>query len=317
MTWATVATTAVSAVGSAVAANNRPKTSSSSSEVMPTWYSDQAKAAGSRANDIMNRGYSQYLGPRVAGLGANEQGALSAAGSLGDKTQPFMSRLQQGFTPGALSQFTNPYTDSVLGARTRSIGEEYGRQSANLGRDQAATDAFRSGRSDLARSRLDSNRIRALDEATNQTKSDAYDKGMSSYFNQNASDVGALNATTNSELGRIGALSSTGANERGIRQGQNDFNYGQFLERRDWDVNNLGPMLQFLQASKPSGGTTTGRTTNSSGAGGYLGAAAALAGQFLQNRGNGLSNADNAGITKTVNDPSYVPTAPAFEPIGG
>lgn len=243
------------------------------------WYKDAAKTAVGRATEILNRPYDSYAGERVAGLSANENSAMSAAGSMGDKTQPFMSRLQQGFTPGALSQFTNPYTDSVLGARTRAIGEEYGRQSADLGRNQAATDAFRSGRSDLARSRLDSNRIRALDEATNQTKSDAYDKGLSAYFNQNQSDIGAMGAVSNSEVNRIGALNETGANERTIRQGQNDFNYGQFLERRDWDVNNLGPMLQTLGAANPAG--SAGAPQRSNGSGEAIGAIASIAGTAL------------------------------------
>ena len=277
------------AVGGALAnfagniGNSPGRTTTTDNTTRAPWYANAGKAAVDQATGILHRGYSQYLGQRVAGLGANEQDALSAAGSMGDKTQPFMSRLQQGFTPGALSQFTNPYTDSVLGARTRAIGEEYGRQSADLGRNQAATDAFRSGRSDLARSRLDSNRIRALDEATNQTKSDAYDKGLSAYFNQGQQDVAGLGATTNSEFSRIAALSNTGANERGIRQGQNDFNYGQFLERRDWDVNNLGPMLQTLNAANASAGTGSNGSTGSGGdsKGAVIGAVGSIAGAAI------------------------------------
>lgn len=314
MTWGAIGAAAVTVVGGAIAKNNGPKSRSQTTDQMPSWYENNASAAGDKANQIMNRDYSQYAGNRIAGLGANEQSAYSAAGSMSDKTSPFMSRLQQGFTPGALNQYMNPYTDSVLGARKRSIGEEYGRQSASLAQNQAATDAFRSGRSDLARSRLDANRIRALDEATDQTKSDAWDKGLQAYNQQNQSDIGALGATTNSEMNRIGALSQTGATERGIRQGQNDFNYGQFLERRDWDVNNMGPMLQFLSATK-TGGTSTTTGSQSSGAGGYLGAAAALAGGFMQrdSGGNGLSDADNQSIHDTTTDPGYIPQMPAYD----
>lgn len=327
MSWVAVGTTAVSVVGGAIAKNNGPKSSQSSTEQMPKWYEDSAKNAGDRANQIMNRDYSQYNGERVAGLGANEQGALSAAGSLGDKTQPYMSRLQAGFTPGALDQFANPYTDQVLGARKRAIGEEYGRQSSALASNQAATDAFRTGRSDLARSRLDSNRIRALDEATNQTKSDAWDKAMTGYMGQRNSDIGALGATTSSEMNRINALGQTGQNERGVRQGQNDFNYGQFLERRDWDVNNLGPMLQFLQSTK-TGGTTTSTGRTSSGAGGMLGGVAALAGQFMQNSGGSQKTSfeDPPGYIMPTNDQMLEPMSGPdngsisgmdFGPIGG
>lgn len=301
MTWGAVGAAAVSVVGGAIAKNNGPKQQTQGSTAPAKWYSDAGQAAGTRATDIMNRGYSGYAGERIAGLGANEQGALSAAGSLGDKTQPFMSRLQSGFTPGVLDQYANPYTDSVLGARKRSIGEEYGRQSSALASNQAAMDAFRTGRSDLARSRLDANRIRALDEATNQTKSDAWDKSMQAYNNQNQSDIGALGATTNSELGRIGALGATGKDERGIRQGQNDFNYGQFLERRDWDVNNLGPMLEFLRAGGNAAGANSSSTsTGSSGAGGMLGGVAAMAGQFMQNYKGGGGGTSNG-------NPDYAP----------
>lgn len=295
---------AIAVVGGAVAANNRPKGHSQTTEQMPAWYDDAAQSAGTRAGDIMNRQYSEYHGNRIAGLGANEQSAYSAAGSLGDKTSPFMSRLQSGFTPGALDKYTNPYTDSVLGARKQAIGEEYGRQSSALANNQAATDAFRTGRSDLARSRLDSNRIRALDEATNQTKSDAWDKALGAYNQQNQSDIGALGATTNSELGRIGALSQTGATERGNRQANNDFNYGQFLERRDWDVNNLGPMLQFLQSTK-TGGTSTSTSSQGSNIGGMLGSAAALAGQYMQNSG---SDGSGGGSYNGNPDPYVMPT---------
>lgn len=225
------------------------------------WYQQAGQDALSRAQTLSNRPYEGFTGERVAGLSGNEQQASSLASTMGNQTQPFMQRLQRGFTPGALEQFTNPYTDSVLGARKRSIGEEYGRQSAGLARNQAASDAFRTGRSDLARSRLDANRMRALDEATNQTKSEAYDKGLAAYFNQNQSDLGALNGVTAQAATQIGALQNTGASERSIRQAQDDFTYGSFLEKRDWDVNNLNNLLNAIQAVEPTAGTTKKTTT--------------------------------------------------------
>lgn len=260
------------------------------------WYTSLGQATAQKATGILDRPYTAYSGSRVAGMSGNETSAYNAAGAFGGKLDPYENRLSQGFTPGALNQYMNPYVDSVLGARTRAINESYNTQKAGLSANQAATDAFRTGRSDLARSRLGADRIRALDEATNSTKSDAFNEAMSNYFKQGSQDTAALGATANAETNRIGALSSTGATERGIRQAGADFDYGQFLEKRDWDVNNMNSVLAAIQGINPTAGTTGTTTQKSSGGalgemlglvtagvGAYMGAGGTFGGSRLPN----------------------------------
>jgi hypothetical protein len=244
--------------------DNKTQTQSQSQTRDP-WYSQLGQSVGTKAGQVLNRPYESYNGQRVAPLSANENMASAGAAGFADKVNPYESRLSQGFSKGALDQYINPYVDNVLGARTRAIGEEFGRQGASLNSNAAATDAFRTGRTDLARSRLGADRIRALDEATNQTKSDAYDQAMKSYFAQGNQDVNALGATTNAEGTRIGALANTGATERSVNQANNDFNYGQFLEKRDWDVNNMNSILGAIGAINPTAGTTSTQTVKSKG----------------------------------------------------
>lgn len=189
--------------------------------------------------------------------------------------------MSAGFSPGAIDQYKNPYIDSVLGARKRAIGEEYGRQSSSLAGNQSATDAFRTGRSDLERSRLNASRLRALDEATGQTNADAYQSALDSYFKQNASDVSALGGVSNAMGQQVTALGQTGTNERAVNQANSDFNYGQFLERRDWDVNNLNTLLQTIGAVNPTAGTTETKKESGGQLGSVLGAVATVVGAYF------------------------------------
>jgi hypothetical protein len=57
-----------------------------------------------------------------------------------------------------------------------------------------------------------------------------------------------------------------------------DFDYGQFLERRDWDVNNLRPLLDAISSAR---GSTSSTMTSSGPNKDYWGAAAGLLGTAI------------------------------------
>jgi hypothetical protein len=171
------------------------------------------------------------------------------------------------FRPGQLNRYINPYLDQVLENRQRVIGEEYGRQSADLARRQSAMDAFRTGRSDLARSRLNDYRLRALDDSEAEARAEAFDRAMAAYSGDRqmrlGANLGALQSTIQSQNSQIGALAQTGATSRAINQAQLDFDYGQFLEGRDWDVNNFGILLDALRVGQGVQGGQGGPSTGS------------------------------------------------------
>lgn len=214
---------------------------------VPQYLEDASKSLVSRADTLSQRKYTPFTSQRVAGFGANEQQAVDLARQFGDRTS---QQMRSGFRSSDLSQFENPYLDRVLGQRKRAIGEEFGRQDAELRTRQSAMNAFRSGRSDLARSRLNEARLRALDEAENETRSGAFDRAMANYFTNEQTQQGAFDRAQS-------ALQTTGAADRSIRQAQLDFNYGQFLESRDWDVNNLTPLMNAISAARGGSVTTS------------------------------------------------------------
>lgn len=280
MSWGYIGAAAITAVGSYASSKKNSKKATSSTQE-PAWLSDASEDAVTRARELSRRQYTPFTDQRVAGLTANEQQASRMAAAFGREAQT-------PFSADKLEAFQNPYLDQVFKNRQRAIGEEYGRQSADLAKNQAAMNAFRSGRSDLARSRLNESRLRALSEGEATDRANAFNTAMNAYQQDQA------NRRSNFESAESN-LAKTGAIERSINQAQNDFDYGQFLERRDWDVNNLTPLLNSINAAR--GGSTT-TTTGSSGNKDYWGAAAGLLGTAIQ------QYFGNNGST-TVQSPDY------------
>lgn len=220
------------------------------------WYSAAGQFALGRAIDQSDRPYEAYGGQRVAGLSQNEQQASGLARSAFGQVQPYTQRLSGGFSGQNISAFMNPYTDKVLASRKRGISDEFGRQMGDISRNQAATDAFRSGRSDLARSRANAARLRALDDATAETEAAAFESAKDSMFRQGSQDLSAIGAISGANRSAQEGLMQTGGTERSISQANADFGYGQFLERRDWDVNNLNNLIAAIQGVGSTAGTT-------------------------------------------------------------
>lgn len=273
-------------------------------------YRKDMKGAVGRAEALSNRPYQAYTGQRVAGLNRNERMAGNLARSYGALTQPYLSRLESyaKFDPNQLSQYENPYLDRVLESRRRVIGEEYDRQMSDIKRRQSAMDAFRTGRSDLARSRLDNDRMLALDDAEAESRAAAFESAMGHYGNDRrlgaTTDLGALGLALQGRNNQIGALSATGGVERGINQAQMDFDYGQFLEGRDWDVNNFGILLDSLRTAQ---GGPAGQQGSSD------------AGMLLGLLGTMMSNgAFNDVFSRMFNQPgagAYTPGAGGVGPV--
>lgn len=254
--------------------------------------SDSALA---KATAISNRAYTPFQGQRVAGLTGNEQQAGNLAAQYGDNLSASMRA--GGPTTKQLSAFTNPYLDQVLGNQKRVIGDEFGRQSAELGSNEAAMNAFRTGRSDLARSRLDANRMRALGDAEASGRASAFDEALKGYFTNQNQQQGAFQTAQQ-------ALGQTGLQQRAVNQAGLDVNYGNFLEKRDWDTNNLGPLLNAVSVARGNS-SSSGQSTQSVPGKNYWGAAVGLIGSAISAYGNYSSkqNTQNsANLNSAVNN---------------
>lgn len=267
--------TGVSVLGAAYGASQAAKAAKAGSKETSgsPWLDSASQNALQRADAVSQRPYQAFGGEQVAGLSQNELQAQRMASAFGNQQR---QQMQGGFQASNLDQFKNPYIDQVLGNQRRVLGQEYGRQSASLAAGQSAMDAFRSGRSDLARSRLDQNRATALGDAEAVGQAGAFDSAMKNYFQNQQQQQSAFTTAQD-------ALNRTGANERGVRQAQDTADYSNFLEKRDWDVNNLQPLFAGLTAAK---GGAMNTTTSTGPAKDYWGAAAGLLGTAISTYAN-------------------------------
>lgn len=263
-----------------------------------------------RAGEIANRPYESYLGQRVAPLTRNEQMASEMARTRDprvmenlDEAESAIRASTKEFNRENLESYLSPYRDSAIERQN----EQYDRARASLLNSKAG--AWGGDRAAFEASELDRQHFGQISDINAQ----AYRDATQAFFSDadrhaRASDAWRAVAGDRSQLNRqqIQDLMATGGIERALDQAQLDFDYQQFVEARDWDITNLGPLLAAL-------GTTGQPTANPKGdnTAAALGAAATIAGAYFQGGGGGSSSAP-AASTPT----SYTPAASSGSTIG-
>lgn len=265
---------------------------SSTSVKDPKYLKEAKKDVIRRGTAIADRPYQRYTGPRIAGLSDNERSALELAGRGSAESRKYLTRAGEELDKSALEYnaenlkgYMNPYIDEVLQPQLRENNRAYERERTRLGNSDASV--WGGDRSAFAASELERGHRESISDITNKTYSEAFDAATRNFFTDTARRQAA--ASSYQKLGEglsaldtqdIQNLMATGGVERLLRQAQMDSEYADFLEERDWDVNNLDTLLQAIGAA--SGNTTTTRTDGKAGAAGrILGAGAVLAGMYF------------------------------------
>lgn len=245
-----------------------------------------------RGTALSEREYEPYDGERIAGLSDNERSALELAGRRSGESREYMRRAGQELDKSALEYnsenlkgYMNPYIDEVLQPQLRENNRAYERERTRLGNSDAA--AWGGDRQAFRESELERGHRESISDITNKTYSEAFDAATRNFFTDSQRRQAA--ASSYQRLGEglsaldtqdIQNLMATGGVERLLRQANLDTKYADFLERRDWNVNNLDILIQAISAA--GGNTTTTRTDGKAGAAGQvLGAGAVLAGMYF------------------------------------
>lgn len=283
---------AVGALGSAAINSSASKNSSSSS----TSQSPGTQAATTQAlnlgSSIANQQFTPYTGSVVQPLSAPQQQGVdqsqtgyapaqadeAAAGSA-------LTNLPQ-YNSSTLSQYMDPYVSSVLTPELNQENINYGAQASALNDSKAG--AFGGDRSALAEGQLAYNHGQTIASDTANTYSAAYTNAQSAFFQdknsqiQAASDLASVgNDVSNMNSSQIQNLMQAGGVEQALGQAQLNFNYQQFSENQDWDIRDLQPLLNSIDASKGVAQTTINTPATGSALGTALGAAATVAGAYF------------------------------------
>lgn len=278
--------------------------------------------ATSQAEGIATRAYTPYTGERVAPESQNEQAASSLANpnsanlsaANNDMTQASnLAGSTTSFDPNSYKQFMDPYTKSAIDPVAREATLTYN-QNLNAQKAQSASQGALGGdRETLMESELARGHEQNISDIYSKGYAQAYNNAMSTAVDTWKSDtqrkLGASAAYANAggditkmNSQQISDLMATGQAGRLLQQTQLDTDYNNFLEKRDWSVTNLQPLLQTIGASK-GGNYTQTRTQQGDTVGAVLGAASAVAGYFGKSSGSGTpsySNTDSANLDSMV-----------------
>jgi hypothetical protein len=262
----------------------------------PSWVEGQARNASNIAGRIANQQYTAYEGDRVAGLSENEQMGMELARTNAGAAQPYYEEAAGLARRGTQSwadmsdaerdRYMNPYIKGALDPAAREIREEGQRGAMALDARASSMDAFGGSRAALMRSENREKTIQGVKDLYGEGYARAYEGAVGIFGDERARDLQASGRIQ--ELGTavqsagqqdISTLMATGATDRGIQQAMADFDYGQFIEGRDWDFRSLGAVIAALEGTKGSYSTT--QTTKSKESGGELGQAIGLAATLI------------------------------------
>ena len=298
-----------------------------SDEMRPRWQRNL-----DRSEEISNRPYAPYTGQRIAGLSGDEQASIGGLRDLVANGGTALGRAGNDYTQGMLGgsgltgMFADPYANqgnaysgnspefqNMVNAGLRDMGDAYDRVARDTNRRAAAAGVF--GGSDhnatadvnegaygkrvadfVSGMRNDQyNRSAGLEESRLGRGSSAWQAGLG-----RMSDAARLaQGDQGQALARLGALGQAGTMQRGINQSQNDFDYQQYVEGRDWDKQNAGWLTGMFGTAQGGQFPTGGGQGSGSNAMNWAGlglSAAGMAMPWLRNWWGSGSGAGSSGI---------------------
>lgn len=216
-----------------------------------------------------------YLGrERIAQMDPNERRAYELANgpqasawmSDLDKSRQYAEEAAKPFTSFDVNAYMNPYIKGALDPAARELRLETQQNVNAAGQQSAMAGAFGGSRGTL----LETEARRAGTQAVGDLYSRGYAQAFTNAQDQINNDRNAaaraaeqFRATGSQGQAQLAQqmqqLMTTGGLARSIKQAGIDFDYSQFLENRDWDVTNLGPLLASLNVPYTSQTTTTAK----------------------------------------------------------
>lgn len=283
-------------LGKAFGGTEKTTQESTSSVDVPSWYKAAEEGAMGKINDYANRDYQAYGGDRVAGFTGDQftqqqgirdtynqgqgnlQQAMDMARMQGDNA------MRGGPTEAQLAQHMNPYQQNVTDIAMRRATEEADRQRQQIGANAASMNAFGSGRSDLALSRIGENATRTIGDLQAEGSAAGYNQAMNQYNqgqNQLAAganaNLGAAGGAMNTTLQGLNALGASGGLQQLQNQAGLDQNYADYRAEADHGLN-MGQIQQQALGNVNTGLFTRHNTsTTTKPTGGWMGKAAGLA----------------------------------------
>lgn len=307
--WVQFIPAIISAISSAASMFGKKKTQTDPN----AWLRKEDQGLIDRTKSLADRPYTPYQNDLVAGPSANQERAMTlAAGPAGAEARGYVDKAGamagelagSGWDTATSKKYMNPYIEDVLQPTLRNQREAYTREAGAIDARAAGMNAFGSDRSAVAKGTLERGYLREAADTTKAGYATAYNTALNTWQADNQRRQAAITAyqsvggdiqkLTNDQISN---LMETGNADRVIQQMKLTSDYSQWIEQRDWQVNNLEPLMKAIGIAHGAKETPITQEATSK-AGDIMGAASTLVGLWGKMRGGGAG-----GITE------YTPTA--------
>jgi hypothetical protein len=304
-----------------------------------TYIEEGAQQSAALAKQYAAQPWQAYNRDRVAGLSTNEQAGIDLAGAsvgAGQKdltsARGALNTASGTFNNADIQSYMNPYIKGALDPAAREMRINAAQRQAEVTGQQASVGALSGSRAVLQQSEANKNADQSLSDLYATGYANAFDKGAALWESDQNRQIQVANGFMQAAgMGQefinqdYKRLMDSGEVQRSVDQLKKDFDYSQFIEKRDWGGRQALYLADTLRTLKGSFGETTTSKTKEKGdmVGQVIGAVATVAAAYFTG-GAALAASDRSlkrnvvriGHLKSSGLPVYTYVINGFKSLG-
>jgi len=214
---------------------------------IPQYFKDIQERTLKRAEEVGQRPYEAYTGQMIAPLSALEQQAANVATQqLLPQTQQLRAIGEQRFTPAVAQQYMNPYESQVIKGAIGDVEEQYQQAQRALSATAVGAGAFGGTRFGVERALGTERFLDQVGDISSRLRQAGFESGAARFAADRATQLNAAQAQLAGLTGAAAGLSQYGGIERGIEQTQLAEAYRNFIEEREYPVEQVRQVVGAL-----------------------------------------------------------------------
>jgi hypothetical protein len=214
---------------------------------IPQYFKDIQERTLKKAENLGQRPYQAYTGQMIAPLSALEQQSANVATQqLLPQTQQLRAIGEQTFTPAVAQQYMNPYESQVIKGAIGDVEDQYQQAQRALSAQAVGAGAFGGTRFGVERALGTERFLDQVGDISSRLRQAGFESGAARFAADRASQLQAAQAQLSGTAGAIQGLSTLGATSRGIEQAGLAEAYRDFIERREYPVEQVRQVVGAL-----------------------------------------------------------------------
>jgi hypothetical protein len=214
---------------------------------IPQYFKDIQERTLKKAENLGQRPYQAYTGQMIAPLSALEQQSANVATQqLLPQTQQLRAIGEQRFTPTVAQQYMNPYESQVIKGAIGDVEDQYQQAQRALSAQAVGSGAFGGTRFGVERALGTERFLDQVGDISSRLRQAGFESGAARFAADRATQLQAAQAQLSGTAGAIQGLSTLGATSRGIEQAGLAEAYRDFIERREYPVEQVRQVVGAL-----------------------------------------------------------------------